>query len=586
MTVFGGRLRRTQLILVLAALTVSCAVSGDRHGTPPAVSSPPAQAQAAPPSAGSTSVTARQALTGDLMYDILLGEIAGQRGDFDVSVSRYLEATEAAQDPRVAERAVQIASFAHQYDVALLAARRWVALDSNNIDAHKSLTALALQTGDLDEVVNQLDYLLSVTKDPDEGFRTATAILARHADRKAGLKATQKLVDRYPDNAFAWMALCRMAVIAEELDTALAAADKALALSPGLTEAIILKAQVLVRMERNAEATRVLAEAVGRNPTDTDLLFAYGRMLLDADDLEGAKQQFSRVVKIDPAYAGGLYSLALLELETKQYKDGEKHLKQLLKQKPDDQNAYYYIGFAEYEQGHSADALGWYLKVDSGDYWSQALLRAATIMVENGNVARMQEHMRTLRQKNTDQAVNYYVIEGQVLTDAGLHDKAYALYGEALEYSPDNDDLLYSRALAAEELGRVEEAETDLRTILDRSPDDVRTLNALGYTLADRTDRYEEALGYINKAFVQKPDDPAIIDSMGWVHYRLGDLDKARFYLKQAWEKNQDSEIGAHLGEVLWMSGQHDEARRVFELSRKSRPDDPVLLETLNRLKP
>ncbi|MGB5475017.1 MAG: tetratricopeptide repeat protein [Gammaproteobacteria bacterium] len=588
MTGFCGVLRRTQLALVLAALMASCAVSGDRNNEPAGseLPVPVAVPEAMPSSGGKPAAGAGQPLTGDLMYDILLAEIAGQRGDFDVSVSRYLEAAEAADDPRVAERAVQIASFARQYDIALVAARRWVALDSTNLDARKSLTALALQTGDLDEVVNQLDYLLSVSDDPEDGFRMATAILARHADRQAALKATQQLVDRYPDNAFAWMSLCRMAVVAEQLDTALAAADKALVLAPGLTTAVILKAQVLVRMERNTEATRMLQDAAAQHPNDTDLLFAYGRMLLDADDLEGAKQQFAKVVKIDPEYAGGLYSLALLELETRQYKAGEKHLKQLLKQTPDDQNAYYYLGYAEYEQGNSDTALDWYLKVDSGDYWSQALLRAAAIMVENGDVARMQDHMRVLRQKNPEQAVNYYIIEGQVLADAGLHDKAYTLYSDALAYSPDNDDLLYSRALTAEQLGRISEAEADLKKILAAKPDDVRTLNALGYTLADRTDRYEEALAYISKAFLQKPDDPAIIDSMGWVHYRLGDLEKARYYLEQAWEKNQDSEIGAHLGEVLWMSGERDEARRVFELSRQAGPDNAVLLEVLDRLKP
>ena len=213
-------------------------------------------------------------------------------------------------------------------------------------------------------------------------------------------------------------------------------------------------------------------------------------------------------------------------------------------------------------------------------------MRAAAIMVENGDVARMQDHIRVLRQKNPEQAVNYYIIEGQVLTDAGLHDMAYTLYSDALAYSPDNDDLLYSRALTAEQLGRISEAESDLKKILAAKPDDVRTLNALGYTLADRTDRYQEALAYISKAFLQKPDDPAIIDSMGWVHYRLGDLEKARYYLEQAWEKNQDSEIGAHLGEVLWMSGERDEARRVFELARQAGPDNAVLLEVLDRLKP
>lgn len=578
---------RSLLPLSLAVMVASCAVPDNRDAAAPAAPEPaPVMAAGQAQASGSGAGGASQPLTGDLMYDILLAEIAGQRGDFDTSVERYLEASEAAEDPRVAERAVQIASYARQYDVALHAARRWVALDSTNLEARKSLTALALQTGDLDEVVNQLDYLLGVAENPDDGFRTATALLARHADKPAALKATQQLVDRYPDNAYAWMALCRMAVVADQFDTALSAADRSLALAPDLADATILKAQVLVRMERNADATRLLEAAVARHPADTDLLFAYGRMLLDADDLEGAKRQFARVVDIDPGYAGGLYSLALLELETRQYRAGEKHLKQLLRQTPDDQNAYYYLGYAEYEQGNRDDALDWYLKVESGDYWSQALLRAAAIMVENGELGRMQEHMRVQRQKVPDHAVNYYIIEGQVLTDAGLHNQAYDLYTEALSSTPDNEDLLYSRALAAEKIGRIDQAETDLRRILVVSPDDVRTLNALGYTLADRTDRYEEALGYISKAYVQKPDDPAIIDSMGWVHYRLGDLEKARHYLELAWEKNPDSEIGAHLGEVLWASGLHDEARRVFDAARKAGPDNAVLQETLKRLKP
>jgi tetratricopeptide (TPR) repeat protein len=309
-------------------------------------------------------------------------------------------------------------------------------------------------------------------------------------------------------------------------------------------------------------------------------------MLLDAEDLEGARQQFAHVVKLDPEYPGGLYSLALLELETKKYKAGEKHLKQLLVQSPDNPNAYYYLGYAAYEQGNTAAALDWYLKVESGDYHSQAVLRATQIMVDKDDVGGMRDYMRMLRQKNPDQSIDFYLIEGQVLSGAGLHAEAYELYADALEYSPKNEDLLYSYALAAEKLGKLEVSEASLRQILARDPDNVRALNALGYTLADRTDRYEEALTFISKAYMQKPDDPAIIDSMGWVHFRLGDLEKARYYLQQAWEKFRDGEIGAHFGEVLWASGERDEARRVWEASRKITPESPVLLEVLQRLNP
>ncbi len=578
----GSPLRHTLLTLLMGATMVSCAVSGNR-----ATSDVQAETEAAAPgTVEAQPVYPAQILTDDMVFDILLAEIAGQRGVYDVAVEHYLEAAIASQDPRVAERAVQVASYARQYDVAFLAARRWVALDPDNLEARKALTALALQAGDLDEVVTQMDYLLGVSDNPEVGFRTATAVLARHADKQAALQATQQLVDRYPGNPYAWMALCRIAVLAEQLDTGLAAADQALVLRPGMPAATILKAQVLVRLELNPEATRVLHDAVQGAPENTDLRFAYGRMLLDEEDLEGAREQFARVVELDPEYLGGLYSLALLELETRQYKAGEKHLKQLLKQNRDNQNAYYYLGYAAYEQGDSAAALDWYLKVESGDYWNQALLRAAQIMADAGDIKGMRDHMRLLRQKNPDQAVDLYLIEGQVLTDASLHEEAYNLYTAALEYSPQHDDLLYAHALAAEKLGKLEVTEAGLHKILARDPDNVRALNALGYTLADRTERHEEALTYISKAYLQKPDDPAIMDSMGWVHFRLGDLEKARFYMQQAWEKLQDGEIGAHFGEVLWVSGEHEKARRIWEASREITPDNPVLLEVLHRLNP
>jgi tetratricopeptide (TPR) repeat protein len=182
--------------------------------------------------------------------------------------------------------------------------------------------------------------------------------------------------------------------------------------------------------------------------------------------------------------------------------------------------------------------------------------------------------------------VTFFLIEGQVFTDAGMHEAAFNLYGSALETSPDNEELLYSHSLAAEKLGNLEIAERDMRRILKNDPDNTRTLNALGYTLADRTNRYEEALVYINKAYEQEPDDPAIIDSLGWVHYRLGNLDEARRLLQQAWDMTGNSEIGAHLGEVMWAQGDRDDARRIWEVALEAEPDNTMLLKVIDRYNP
>ncbi|MEN8206484.1 MAG: tetratricopeptide repeat protein [Pseudomonadota bacterium] len=580
-----GSFRRLGLAALMGVTLVSCAVSGDK-GRAQAVT---VIQNDPPPAAGAEAgqePLPQQTLTDDLMFDILLAEIAGQRGVLDTSVPHYLQAALSAQDPRVAERAVQIASFAKQYDAAEKAARRWVELDPGSVEARKALIALALHNGDKDEVITQLNYLLAISDDTEEGYSLATTILAREDDKEVALDAMQKLVAHNPDNPYAWMALSRVAVAADQLNKALEAVDKALAVSPDLPSAILLKAQILVRLERKAEATQLLAAAVDKYPENTNLHFAYGRMLLDGEDLAGARSQFAMVVKLEPDNPEGLYSLALLELETGRYKAGEKYLKQLIELDDSVQNAYYYLGYAELKQNNDAAALDWYSKVESGDYWSQAQLRIAEILVRQGNVDAMQNHMRVLRQKDPTQSVTYYLLEGQVLSDAELHKDALDLYGEALQASPDNADLLYAHSLAAERLGKLEIAERDMRRILELDPDNVRTLNALGYTLADRTNRYEEALVYINRAYAQEPDDPAIIDSLGWVHYRLGNLDEARRHLQRAWDISKDSEIGAHLGEVMWAQGDREAARAIWETSRQSSPDNPVLLEVINRYKP
>ncbi len=590
-----NRLWDSLCVSVLSVLVVlplaSCAVSGDQSSARQASA---ANLESEPPPAAGVDqaeplpeqAPPEQTLTSDLMYDILLGEIAGQRGVMMISVPHYLQAAMDSRDPRVAERAVQIASYANAYDAAERAARRWVELDPDSIEARKALIALALHNKDHDEVINQLNYLLAISDDPEEGYSLATTILAREEDKARAMATMEQLVAHNPDNPYAWMALSRIAVTADDTDKALQSVDKALQTSPDLPSALLLKAQILVRMDRNDDARKLLAGAVKKHPDNTNLHFAYGRMLLDGEDLKGARAQFARVVELEPENPDGLYSLALLELETGQYKAGEGHLMQLLEIDPNIQNAYYYLGYSSLKQGDDQAALQWYGKVESGDYWSQAQLRIAEILVRNGNIDTMQNHMRLLRQKDPTQSVTYYLLEGQVLTDAGLNREAYDLYVEALQSSPDNADLLYAHSLAAEKLGKLDIAERNMRQILEQDPDNVRTLNALGYTLADRTTRYEEALGYINRAYAQEPDDPAIIDSLGWVHFRLGNYAQARQHLQRAWDMTQDGEIGAHLGEVMWVQGDHDEARAIWEASRKTAPDNPVLLEIINRYSP
>jgi tetratricopeptide (TPR) repeat protein len=574
----GSRARAWLLILTVSILT-ACAHPGGKGTVRPEPQVPAAHAKA--PAANPES------LTDQTLFDILVGEIAAQRGRLDVSATHYLQAAMNSNDPRVAERAVQIATFARQYEIALKAARRWLALDSGNVEARKVVTALALKVGDMNEVVEQLEHIITASNDRQEGFHLATVILAQNTDKKIALGAMEKLAARFPDSVDARLAVCRIAILAQDMGRAQTAVDQALQMQPGDPQALILKAQILIRQDRKPQAMKVLEEAVAQHPQSADLHLAYGRMLLDADDVKGAREQFRLVVKLAPGNTEAIYSLALLELETRQLDSATRHLKQLLGVEDKRQSALYYLGYAAQEKGDNSAAIKWFGKVDEdSEYWTQARLRMAKILAGEGKLDEVRKEMQALRRDNPENAVEYYLVEGQVLSDLAKYQEAFDLYAEALENNPRNEDLLYAQALTAEQLGRVDVAEKYMREILKQDPDNVRTLNALGYTLADRTNRYAEAQKYIEKAYAQKPDDPAIIDSMGWLQYRLGHLQEARRYLQQAYDKTGDAEIGAHLGEVLWMLGDHAGARRVWQESLKAAPEDPVLRKTIDRFKP
>ena len=581
----AGFLLRAGRVVSISWVLTACATSGGSDDGPTGVSSAAAAQETTAPTPGDVALP-QQELTQQVMFDILLGEIAGQRGRFDVSAPHYLQAALDTNDPRVAERAVQIATFSKEYKIALRAGRHWLMLDNTSLEARKVVTALALKLDDTDEVVTQLDYIITHSKDPHEGFHLATAILARHANKQVSLEVMEQLASRYPDNAEAWLGVSRMAILADELERALEAADQALRIQPDLYQAEVLRAQILIKQDKKEQALQALENAVGQQPDNADLRFAYGRLLLDSGDLEGARAQFQEVVGLEPGNADALFSLALLELETQQLKAAERHLKQLLEMGEKEQAVYYYLGYTAQERGDDEAAIEWYGKVEAGDYWTQSRLRMSNIMVKQGRLDDVRQEMQTLRRNNPENAVDFYLIEGQVLSDLVLYDDAYKLYTEALEHHPDNGDLLYARSLVAEKTDRIDLAEQDMRRILADDPDDARALNALGYTLADRTERYDEALVYIEKAYAHKPEDPAIIDSMGWVHYRLGNLDKAQEYLQQAYDMTGDSEIGAHLGEVMWMRGEHADARRVWQESLEKSPDNAVLKKVIKRFTP
>lgn len=543
---------------------------------------PEPDAVAVVPEPGAEAAAADQQLSAALVYGVLLGEIAGQRGALDVSGASYLEAARQSTDPRIAERALKISIYGKQQGLALQAARRWVELAPENLDARQALAVLALRTGQQDESLEQFEYVLQHSEgEGADPYQSVLVLLAREPDKNRALQVMEQLTALRPYDPEAHFAYARLAVHAEQWPLAEQQVEQSLVLRPDWTEALILQAQVSLKQDKGDVARQRLEAALQNKPQDAELRLAYARLLVDLEAFEEARKQYKQLLKQQPDNGQIVYSLALLALEAGQLNEARGMLEKLVALDFQTQQAYYYLGAIAEEQKKPERAMQWYRKVEEGDHWLEVQIRIARLEAQSGDVDGARERLRKLRLAHPGEAQRLFLVEGEILASIDWHEEVYALYSQYLEAQPDDPEILYARALIAEHLDRLDDAERDFRKLLAQDPDDARALNALGYTLADRTDRYDEALVYIEKAFAQTPDDPAVIDSMGWVLYRLGRLQEARDHLQRAYDMTDDAEIAAHLGEVLWMMGEQDAARALWDKERQESPGNAVLEETV-----
>lgn len=584
----------SRIVLLSVLLALAGCTGLPRPAQPPSGAQPAAPKPSTGPSTEPSAVpalpapapsTADAGMLGDnLLFDILLGEIAGQREQLEVSVLHYLRAAEVSDDPRVAERALRIALFAKQEDAALTAARRWVELEPGSIDARQSLAVLALHARIPEEAFDQFEFLLAQPGDQTQVYQNITSLLARSEDRELALVLMERLAQKHPDSVQAHLAYSRLALHAENTELALAEVEQALALQPKLADALILRAGIRVKAGEPEQAQRELKAAIAAQPGNVDLRMAQARLLLDVQDLPGASEQFNAVVKLQPDNADAWYSLGLLALEQQQYKSAEHYFRKLLELGKREQEARYYLGRTREMREDFEGALEWYQQVNDGDYWLEAQTRVASMRAKTGDLEGARRQLSDLRVRQPSLAVRLYLVEGDILSQAGKLREAMDMYTAVLAEQPNNHDLLYARALVAERLNDLTLAEADLRRIVTEDPNNFHAWNALGYTLADRTDRLQEAREYIEKALALAPDEAAVVDSLGWVHYRLGNLELAAQHLKRAYELSRgDAEVAAHYGEVLWQQGKRTQARALWEKARRSNPDNLPLQKTLQK---
>lgn len=527
-----------------------------------------------------------RAPSADLMYELMAGEIAGHYEDLEESVTHYLNALRMTDDPGVAARATSIALYADDEVSAREAALRWVHLTPSDPEARQTLAVLYVRAGQPRAAMPHLEYLIDHAPGAaGNGFMLIGATLAQEHDSDAALAAMRMLVERHDDEPLAQFAYANLALSAAENDEAAAAAARALALDPALTEARAVRARALLGSGETAQAASEMRKAVGATPDDDELRLAFAKMLMQMERFGEASAQFRQLLNERPQDPELLYTLGLLDLQERNYAHAGEYFQRLNDGGRRVHEARYYLGRVAQERKQFDEALRWYGQVRRGQFRIDAQARTATIFGQRGELEEGRDYLRKARlaEREPVNVVQLYLAEGQLLREAGRYQAGIKLFGEALAEHPGNSDLLYARALMAEQIGRIDRLEADLRTILHADPDNATALNALGFTLVDHNERVPEALGYIKRAFAARPNDAAVIDSMGWAHFRLGNYARAEHYLRRAFKLLPDSEIAGHLSEVMWTRGQKDEARSVLREALTRESEHEYLLELRDR---
>lgn len=516
-------------------------------------------------------------------YDLLVAEFALQRGEYELALGNYLEQAQVTRDVAVTERATRIAQFLKSDRAALQAAKLWVDVEPDDPEAQFTLGS------QLAKAQQPLAAMPHMAKVLDSGARANFAVIAASAstlpidERKQLLAEFDRLLVEHPDNT---ELMTGKALLLQELDRkeeALVLVRKVLDASPDDTHAILIESKLLQELGRADEANNRLEHMVNQYPFNRRLRLQYARQLT-LTDMNKAREQFAILVQQSPNDADLLLSLALVSREVNALADAERYFQQLLTLNQHVPEAHFYLGAISEQRKDPAKAIFHYEQVPPSEEFFPAIARVVELRLAERNIDGARKFLADTRSRFPQHALRLYLFEAEMLMQVRRYDDGNKLLTAALKQFPAQPNLLYSRSTFSEKRHDLPLMEKDLRAILKIDPDNVVALNALGYTLANQTKRYGEAYALISRALALKPDDPAVLDSMGWVEFRRGNLRIARDLLEKAYAKFPDPEVAAHYGEVLWTLGEVEQARKVWDKALAGEVEAEPVRETKRRL--
>lgn len=526
----------------------------------------------------------------DFVYKYLAAEVAGQRGELATSSAIFYDLANTTKDASLAERAAKVAAYGNVPSMTIPAIKLWSELDPNSTEAQQAMTEVLITTGKLNEAKPYLAKLFVKEDTRAGGFLYLNNLLNKSADKAGVLSLVQSLAEPYPQLAEAQFAIAQSAMAAKQNRVAMNALNQAEALKPGWSAAALLKGQVLFEESPKA-AIDFYREYLNQHPETNEIRLNLARLLVNQKQYAAAKNEYPLILQYakdgaDKNSAEVSAVVGLLSFQSADYAGAESYFQQALTLGfKDADQLYIYLAQSAEKQNHNDTATTWYKKVQPGQHHLEAQISLANLIARTQSVDKAIELLDAVDDLTTAQQIIVIQTQASILAKAKRDKEAFDLLDKAVKNLPNTPELVYDYALAAERVQKLDLMETELRRTIAANPNFAAAYNALGYSFADRNIKLNEAIKLIEKALSLSPNDHYMLDSLGWAHYRKGNLDKAIKYLQQAYNINPDPEIAAHLGEVLWQKGKHDEAKKIWNDALTADPTNEILIKTTSKFK-
>jgi len=520
-----------------------------------------------------------------LMFELMIAELAGRRGQLDVAMTGYIRAADRTNDPRVADRASRLAVYGRQWQEAERMAKRWQDLEPESIEAHEILAQVLLAQDKTLDAIGELKYVLEHSEDRAQSMQQLLNELQRAPNIEQSVTVLEALSGEFPDDAQFPLGVARLRLMSNDREAALSAVDQAIAIEPTLSPAVLLRAQILNALGRPSEGFATVEAALADDPTNQDMRLGYAQLMVEAGRYDDVGVELEKLFESANGNSEVLLTISLLALDARRIEAADRYLQSLLATGEFPDQANFYLARIRDQQQEYAEAITYYDAVGNSELGLTAQIRAAELLSITGDLEAGRDKLQLLAAAVPDPSVQTRIItaESRMLQEAGDSEEAVRVLSEGLTRFPDNAEILYARALAADRAGDPSMLETDLSRLIQLEPDNAHALNALGYHFADNNIRLDEAAEYLEKAIQLEPNDAAIMDSLGWLRYRQGNYSEAADLLQKAYTLFPDGEIAAHLGEVLWVDGREPEARQVWKKALVVTPDHELILQVMQK---